>query len=181
MTIETWNIVLSAVILVLLTGGGIWLKYMVQQQLKTKDTTIEALEAVAKLKEAHIASLESNTAPAIAKAYSDMREHANLMTQEAQQLSERLAEATRKQEFEGEMLLPKIILGEVNGLQMASNILDETVWKLVVPNGKSVESKFLDGAFGPLLDQVIIASERITRGIKTRLETGSKAIRKIKE
>jgi hypothetical protein len=77
MTIEAWNILLSAVILVLMTGGGLWLKYVVEQQLKTKDTTIEALKGVVELKNAHIASLEGNTAPAIVKAYADMREHAD--------------------------------------------------------------------------------------------------------
>jgi len=83
MTIEAWNIVLSAVILVLLTGGGLWLKYVVDQQLKSKDTAIQALESVIKIKDAHVASLQGDTAPAIVKAYADMRRHANDATEEA--------------------------------------------------------------------------------------------------
>ena len=89
MTIEAWNILLSAAILALLTGGGLWLKYVVDQQLKFKDTAIEALEGVVKLKDAHIATLEDNTAPAIVEAYAKMRQHANIMTDESQKLSAR--------------------------------------------------------------------------------------------
>jgi hypothetical protein len=56
MTIEAWNILLSSVILVLTTAGGLWLKYVVDQQSKSKDTAIQALEGVVKFKDAHIAS-----------------------------------------------------------------------------------------------------------------------------
>jgi hypothetical protein len=53
--------------------GGIWLKYVVDQQLKAKDTAIQALEAVVKSKEAEISVLSGNTAPAIAKDYAVMK------------------------------------------------------------------------------------------------------------
>ena len=48
MTVQTWNMVISAAILGLLTGGGVWLKYVVEQQLKAKDVAIHALEAASR-------------------------------------------------------------------------------------------------------------------------------------
>jgi hypothetical protein len=66
MTVEGWNIVLSSVTLVLVTGGGIWLKYVVDQQLKSKDSAIGALEATIKAKDAQIDGLEADSSPAIA-------------------------------------------------------------------------------------------------------------------
>lgn len=93
MDIAAWNIVLTALIAVLVTFYGIWLRYVIKQQLQSKDTAIQALEAVIKSKEAEISSLKSESAPAIAKAYSTMRQHANQMAEESQRLSEALKRA----------------------------------------------------------------------------------------
>lgn len=60
------------------------------QQLKSKDTTIEALDGAIKLKEAEISALKADTAPSIAARYAVMRQHANDMTEESRQTSEKL-------------------------------------------------------------------------------------------
>jgi hypothetical protein len=56
MTIQAWNIVLNAVVAIMVVAYGIWLKNIVTQQLQTKDTTIESLEAALKTKDAEIAA-----------------------------------------------------------------------------------------------------------------------------
>lgn len=126
MTIQAWNIVLSAVILVLMTGGGLWLKYVVDQQLKSKDTAIQALEGVVKLKDAQIASLQGDTAPAITKAYATMREHANSVTEEFQKLSAQLADVTKKQQSAQESIEIKAIEGEAKGITIAYLIMEQS-------------------------------------------------------
>lgn len=97
MTIEGWNIVLSTAILVLMTCGGIWLKYVVDQQLKSKDSAIQALEGIVKLKDAQIAGLEGDVAPAIAKNYATMRDHAEHISQRCHALTQELANLSEKQ------------------------------------------------------------------------------------
>ena len=69
MTLAGWNLVLNIVVGVLVIAYGIWLKHVIDQQLKSKDTAIAALEAVIKVKEAQISALKDDTAPAIASAY----------------------------------------------------------------------------------------------------------------
>jgi len=93
MTIQAWNIVLNAIVAVVLVAYGLWLRNIVTQQLKSKDTAIAALEAVIKIKDAEISALKSDTAPAITKAYAEMREHADKMTADVQRLSEQLTKA----------------------------------------------------------------------------------------
>jgi len=96
MTIEAWNIVLNAVVVVVLVAYGLWLKNIVTQQLKSKDTAIGALEAVIKIKDAEISALMADTAPAITKAYAVMKEHANQMTVEVDVLTRRANELTEE-------------------------------------------------------------------------------------
>jgi uncharacterized membrane-anchored protein YhcB (DUF1043 family) len=86
MTIQAWNLILNVVILVLLGFGGIWLKDIVDQQLKAKDATIEAFKATIKSHEAEIDRLKGETAPSIADAYQKMRTHAEQMTRDSQKL-----------------------------------------------------------------------------------------------
>jgi hypothetical protein len=136
MTIEAWNIVLSVVILVLLTSGGIWLKYVVDQQLKSKDTAIQALEGVVKLKDAQIASLEGNTAPAIVKAYADMRQYADQTTEDYQNVLTRYGEVTSKLHFSTQLVPAQTALHEAHGLNRASDILHKHIDELLFPGGK---------------------------------------------
>jgi len=74
--------------------GGFYLSHFVNQQLKAKDATIETLNAANKLREAEIAALKSDRAPAIAADYKVMREHADKMTEDKRRLDERVAELT---------------------------------------------------------------------------------------
>ncbi len=97
MTIQAWNIILNAVVAVVLFAYGLWLRNIVTQQLKSKDTAIAALEAVIKIKDAEIAALKSDTAPSITKAYAEMREHADKMTADVLHLSEQLRKAAEEQ------------------------------------------------------------------------------------
>ena len=180
MTIEAWNILLSAAILALLTGGGLWLKYVVDQQLKFKDTAIEALEGVVKLKDAHIATLEDNTAPAIVEAYAKMRQHANIMTDESQKLSAQLDALTKEQQATQEMLVPKILLGEANGLNRAYDLLAENVWTLLFPNGKTLDPKFSSDDFTVVINGLLTTAERISEEVQDRLGTGTELTRSLK-
>lgn len=188
MTIEVWNIVLSAAILAVLLLGGIWLKYVVDQQLKSKDTAIEALEGALKLKDAHIASLEGNTAPAIAKAYVDMKNHANLMTEESQELSKKLTETTvelakvtEEHQFEKELVLPKVIMGEIRGLIMASDYLQENVWNLVIVDGNTLNPSFAQNEFQPLIERLVALNTQINREIRNRLAVGTAQFQELRK
>ena len=142
MTIEAWNIILSAVILVLLTGGGIWLKYVVTQQLRSKDTVIQALEGVVKLKDAQIASLENNTAPAIVKAYADMRQHAIQTTEDYQDVVTRYEEVTSRMQLSAQLVPAQTALRTAYGLRMASDILHKHFANLLFPDGKTPNPLF---------------------------------------
>ena len=97
MTIESWNLVFSAVTSGLVLVGGIWLRYVVNQQLKSKDTTIETLNAAIKLQEHEISALKGDRAPAIAAEYKTMREHAERMTEEKQKLDDQNRLLTEQQ------------------------------------------------------------------------------------
>ena len=125
MTVDAWNIVLSSTTLVLVTGGGIWLKYVVGQQLKSKDSAIGALEAAIKTKDAQIDALKADSSPAIARAYADMRKHADQMTGDSQRLSEQLSALTQKQKEADKFVIVKQASSEAKGLLRATDILDE--------------------------------------------------------
>lgn len=86
MTINEWNLLLNAVICVVLVCYGLWLKNVVDQQIKAKDATIETFNAAVTAYEAEIARLKGDTAPAIAEAYQTMRAHADQMTNDSLKL-----------------------------------------------------------------------------------------------
>jgi hypothetical protein len=92
MRIETWGIVLNAIMAVLLAGYGVWLKYIFARQLGAKDSTIEALGAAIKANEAEIARLKGETAPAIADSYMKMKDFADAMATKSNDLAGRLKE-----------------------------------------------------------------------------------------
>ena len=97
MQIETWNILLNALIAVLLVGYGIWLRNVFRHQLAAKDSTIESLGAAITAHEAEIKRLRGETAPAIAEAYKRLKELAEFTAAESNELAKRLkaAEAAR--------------------------------------------------------------------------------------
>ena len=125
MTIESWNLIFSAATTGLVLVGGIWLKYVVAQQLASKDTTIQVLNAAIKLHETEIAGLKGERAPAIVQDYKAMREHAEQITKEKQELSERVNRLTVEQK---ESQRAKALLGmmyEIEGMTFASEIFKE--------------------------------------------------------
>jgi septal ring factor EnvC (AmiA/AmiB activator) len=125
MTIEAWTLLFSAITSGLVLVGGVWLKHVVNQQLKSKDTTIETLNAAIKLHEAEIAALKNDRAPAIATEYKTMREHADRMTADKQALDEQIKKLTESQK-EGEKVQQLIkAMSEIDGLTLASNLLTE--------------------------------------------------------
>jgi hypothetical protein len=136
MTIESWNLFFSAGIAALLSIGGIWLKHVVDQQLRAKDSSIQSLESVIKSKEAEISALKADTAPAIVKAYSDMRQHANEMTEEVQRLFGQVKLLSAKQvktvEQRPELFTSfQAAVNEARGLHLASDILLQALNKHV--------------------------------------------------
>jgi hypothetical protein len=173
MTIEAWNIVLSAAILVLMTGGGLWLKYVVDQQLKAKDTAIQALEGVVKFKDAHIASLQGDTAPAIAKAYTAMREHANQTSKDNLDLRTMVDDAVAQNQMLSQLIPAQVELQQANGLNMASDILHKHVGKLLFPDGKTVNRQ-LNGD-DPFIQVMVDAF------LKAGTEIASESIKRAKD
>ena len=136
MTLPEWNIILSAATVGLITGGGLWLKYVVDQQLKTKDIAIQALDAVVKVKDAQIAALQSDTAPAIAKAYDVMRQHADQITAKSQKLAEVLEEIAKKHEQLEQSFPVRLKLAEAKGFVLAGKILGDGLNNLCFVEGQ---------------------------------------------
>ncbi|HKV94082.1 MAG TPA: hypothetical protein VJW20_16150 [Candidatus Angelobacter sp.] len=137
MSIAAWNIVLNAVVGVLIVGYGLWLKYVIDQQLKSKDTAIQALEAAIKTKDAEIAILKSDTAPAITQAYNTMRQHANQMTEESQRLSAKVSDATEQLEKIVKAIPISQAGFQAEAINKAIGILYENLGKVIF--GKSGE------------------------------------------
>jgi phage shock protein A len=97
MTIQAWTLLFSAITSGLVLVGGIWLRYVVNQQLKSKDTTIETLNAAIKFHEAEIAALKGDCAPAIAAEHKIMKEFADQMAAQKQQLEDQVKTLTTSQ------------------------------------------------------------------------------------
>ena len=179
MTIEAWNIVLNAVVAVVLVVYGLWLRNIVNQQLKSKDTTIDALDAVIKIKDAEISALKSDTAPAITKAYADMREHADRMTAEVYDQTRRANELTEElQRSRGEVgkladenhrqtLIAEAtaLSSEAKGLLLASALFKEL-------ENEPIDSKKFHELF-------LNATERVLDEAEDRLTQGDRILKQI--
>jgi low affinity Fe/Cu permease len=113
MTVEQWNLVLNTVIGVLVIGYGIWLKNIVDQQVKAK-------EAIIQMKDERISQLQGDSAPAIATAYATMRQHADKMTEDSTRLLEQLNTSEKRHGSER-------LFGEVTGLITASTLLNSLI------------------------------------------------------
>ena len=118
MTIETWNIVLNAVIAVGLVVYGIWLKYITDQQLKSKDATIQA-------KDAEIARLQAESAPTIAAKYKAMKEYADQITEESQRLTDQLNTFAAADARSKKYAPANKLVGESSGLLQSAKLIDE--------------------------------------------------------
>jgi len=169
MSIEAWNIVLSAAILGALIVGGIWLKYVVEQQLKSKDTAIQALKGVVELKDAHISTLQGDTAPAIAKAYADMRKHADQITEDFNKVSAKLSETTDRQPS-------NTALCEARGLMLASDILDRYVTEFFADGGTLRSLDTFEEPMKIVSNAFFAAYAQITSQTRTRISTAQKVL-----
>jgi len=93
MTIAEWNLVLNAALLVLIVGYGFWLRRIVNEQIRAKDSTIQSLGAAITANQAEISRLKGESAPAIARDYKIMRAHAEQMTSDMMTLRRRVDSA----------------------------------------------------------------------------------------
>jgi hypothetical protein len=136
MTLEVVNVFINAGILALLIGGGIWIKHIVDQQLKNKDTAIGALEAVVKVKEAQIVVLQSDTAPEIVEAYAKMRAHANQATKDNQELIAKYEGALASREAFDKLVPAQEAVSEAKGIMVGGSILNDIMGALLFPQGE---------------------------------------------
>jgi hypothetical protein len=179
MTIEAWNIVLSAVIVALLIVGGFWLRHVVTQQLKSKDATIQALEGVIKLKDVRITTLESDTAPAIAKSYAVMREHANQTAEDYQNVLDEYQELMLKKQLSEDLEPAQKVLRDAHGLILASEILHKHLHPLFFPDGKTLNPMF-GGPSRILIEAFLDAGIEISAESVKRSKEAGKLMGKIK-
>ena len=103
--------------------GGIWLKYVVDQQLKLKDSEIGTLNTAIKLHESQIAALKAERAPAIAAEYKTMLEHAEKMTAEKQRLDELVKTLKESNKRDARLVRIEHNMAERDGLTIASSLL----------------------------------------------------------
>lgn len=144
MTIEGWNIVLSAIIAVLLAVYGLWLKYVISQQLDAKDSAIEALRAALENKEAEVSRLQRDTAPAITAAYAAMRDHANQMTEESNRKAAELKALHQNEQFRSKLAPAGQLLKETDGISALARRIDDR----------------FDGFFGPEAPEITASTVR---------------------
>jgi len=171
MSLDAWNLLVSAGICALLIVGGFWLKYFVDQQIKS-------LNAIIQLKDAEISTLRSDIAPAITRAYNDMRQHADTMTQDVQRISEELKKVQKKYETSLHVLDLETestnrekrgarAFYESNGLLLAIKIISEKFGSLsrgAVNNSSDLVNKVMD-TYDAALE--LIHSEIHSRYIQT--------------
>jgi hypothetical protein len=166
MTIEQWNIVLSAVIGVLLVGYGVWLKYVFAQQLGSKDTAIQALEAALKAKDAEISRLQGDTAPAIAAAYSTMRKHANEVTEDSQRLAVQVKQLMRSQRRLDKKASADQLISECKGLFVATDIIDSEFKDIYQQTDSELGSP---ETLKAVVDGIVAAYQRMNNEIEHRI------------
>jgi hypothetical protein len=172
MTIEAWNIVLSATILVLMAVGGFWLKHVVGQQLKAKDAVIEASKGVIELKDTLITSLQGNTAPAIAKDYAAMREHANQVSEDSQKKSAQLAALTERHKLAVQTYETKLSIAEARVYSESFDLIHEHIGAVLFPDGEQINSLFKDkDTFETLFENYLLVMKQINLEIGTRIKT----------
>jgi hypothetical protein len=167
MTIPEWNLILNSVMTGLMIGGGLWLKYVVEQQLKSKDTTIEALKGVVQLKDAQISSLEGNTAPAIAQAYAAMKTHAEGMTVEQLRLSEEVNNLNTQLRTK-ELTAPvRTLIGESSGILIAERIVRNHIGAFLFPTPPKPPEPSIE-SMARIIESYMQASEELIDEAKKR-------------
>jgi hypothetical protein len=144
MQIETWNILLNALIAVLLVGYGIWLRSIFRHQLASKDSTIENLGAAIKANEAEIARLRGETSPAIAEAYERLKKLTDAVAAESNDLSARLKAADAERPKLDEDFSLRLQVSHVRGFQEATEIFTRKIIELSkIPHPSGVSSQDL--------------------------------------
>ncbi len=98
MSIAAWTLVLNAIVVVLMIGYGIWLKYIIGHQLTAKDAAIAASKALTEIKDAEIAKLKSGAAPAATRSDDLKREFADTMSANELRLSSELDNLSQRQD-----------------------------------------------------------------------------------
>ncbi len=130
MSLEAWNILLSAVIVVLLAAYGFWLRSIFDQALKSKDASIESLKAAIASKDALLERMKSDIAPSIVKDYDNVRKYAEQKASEVAQLSSDLHQATEKLNHT-EVTNPSVeLLAEATGISFSSDLVMSALKKL---------------------------------------------------
>jgi hypothetical protein len=126
MTLPQWSVLINALIAALMVGYGFWIRDVVSQQLKLKDSSIESLQAALTAKDAEISRLKEDKAPNIVKAYSEMREHADQMTGEVAALQKKIQTQVEKNEVVQ-------LLAESSGLNLGERILIDKLGRFLDP------------------------------------------------
>jgi hypothetical protein len=160
MHIETWNILLDAVIAVLLVAYGFWLRNVFRHQLASKDSTIENLGAAIKANEAEIARLRAEIAPAITESYERLKKYAELAASESNELANRLKVAESKQTKMDPKTSVLVAASRVRGYLEASVTFRKRVEEVI----KSVHSK--DVAWQALFDIIVRVAQEFTARIE---------------
>ncbi len=166
--VETAILVSNAIMVGLMLGFGVWIRHIVNQQLRLKDTTIQS-------KDAEISRLKGETAPNIAKAYGEMVKHADKMTERFNQLQKELEEKAKGNETRDRIMgMIDEQAGEASGLYHANQILIELVGEHLT-NPKR-EPTILEAISVPQE-----ASNRIVQLYNQRIDFLLKAKNKMKE
>jgi hypothetical protein len=163
MTIEQWNIVLSSIIAVLMVIYGIWLKYVIDQQLKAKDAAIQALEAGLKAKDSEISRLERDAAPAIVADYTTVRQYANSVTEQRIQLQGQLDTLSSEHQRHRSVAPAELLLSEVGGLQIASGLIVQALERF----GSAVQPS--PDSITKLVQDIVDVAKQIQHEIGSRI------------
>jgi hypothetical protein len=156
MTLEAWNLVTSITIGVSMLMFGLWMRHIVNQQLKLKDATIE-------VKDAEIARMKSEAAPNIAQSYQTMRAHAEEMSGRVSGLQHKLETELRKAQMSDTLrpLFEQLCI--VRGVLNSSEILRDHAAKLFNRNDKS-KLPTIDEALTVILDSLNAMTEKANTG-----------------
>lgn len=166
MIIQAWALISTVITPPLIAGGGFWLRNLVNEQLKSKDATIESLNAAIKLHEAAITGLKGERAPAIAADYKAMLEHANQKTEENQRLKEQMKDLTEDQKKVMNSLALQSRVAEIDGLLLANDLMLNE-WNAHFAENEDFQGDMKDFYRG-LLSRVTTSMDRIDKEIDTR-------------
>ena len=140
MSIQGWILLFNAAITALILVGGVWLRSVVNQQLRSKDSSIQALEsaskqleAALKSKDAEICALKAASAPAIAKDYETMLKHADSVTEEKHALLKQVKDLNDAHSRVLGILPAELTLATMDGLLLAQNLFATRIGSILFP------------------------------------------------